>query len=793
MVEGLCLASFYLKVHWLGSFHFVARTRDLSLIGEMAEHPHNHAKDHGHHHAHDACCSPKPAGEQSIEINRLANSTQSTFLVSGMDCADEIAAIQKALSRPKIGRVAANLMSSQVTVEHDPSLSKQDLVYWINSAGVRVRDAKAPISFYADNRMRVWLVIGSGLALTVGLVLQWSQWQWSQGSGLDNAEQAVSPLLFSLFLVSTMAGATLVAPKAWRALKQKSLDMNVLMMLAVIGAFYIREFSEGAAVVFLFSLAEMLEAFSVSRARRAIREVLSITPQVANVERDEHAGVTEPTSVEQVAIGQSIVILAGERIPLDGVVTKGVSAVNQAPLTGESQPVEKTVGDLVLAGTINESGTLKVRVTHGFKDSKIANVIRLIEEAQNKKAPAQLFVDKFARVYTPVVTLIAVLVAIIPPFLFDGEWSLWFYRSLVFLVIACPCALVIATPISIVSALTALARAGVLVKGGVFLESLGKLRAVAVDKTGTITEGMPRVASVRVMKAGAEAELFSVVYALEKESTHPLARAAVLYCVQNNVQLRPVHDFKTIQGKGIEGRVDGHLYFAGNHKLAHELGVCSAAVEDYLATLEDQAQSVLVVGHKPHEGCEGEILGILGLADEPRENVQEAIAGLHGAGIREVAMLSGDNQRTVSSIAKRVGIDFAKGDLLPEDKVRELQKILDRHTYVGMVGDGINDAPALAQATIGFAMGAAGTDAAIETADVALMTDDLNQLARAISHGRRTLNVIRFNIGFALVTKAIFIVLGAIGYSSLWLAVAADMGATLLVIANSLRLLRIER
>lgn len=751
-------------------------------------HSHDHKHDHKHDHAHDPCCGPKATGEQSVEINRIAGATKSTFSVAGMDCADEIAAIQKALSRPKIGRVTANLMSSQVMVEHDPTLSKQDLVMWINSAGVKVRENQGPTSFYADNRSRVWLVASSGLALTVGLLLQWF--------ASEQLGDLSKPVLFSLFLLSTLTGSTLVAPKAWRALKQKSLDMNVLMMLAVAGAFYIQEFSEGAAVVFLFSLAEMLEAFSVSRARRAIREVLSITPQTANVERGEANGAsgssTEAVSVEQVAIGQVIVVLAGERIPLDGVVTKGSSAVNQAPLTGESQPVEKTVGDTVLAGTINESGTLKIRVTHGFKDSKIANVIRLIEEAQNKKAPAQLFVDKFAKIYTPVVTLVALLVAVVPPLAFGGDWSLWFYRSLVFLVIACPCALVIATPISIVSALTALARAGVLVKGGVFLESLGKLRALAVDKTGTITEGTPRVVSSKVLKSGAEAELLRVVHSLEKESTHPLAKAAVLYCEQNGVPLRPVHDFKVIQGKGIEGQIDGHLYFAGNHKLAHELGVCSAEVESYLATLEDQAQSVLVVGHKPHEGCGGEILGVMGLADEPRANVVEAIQSLHDAGIREVAMLSGDNQRTVSSIAKRVGIDVAKGDLLPEDKVRELQTLLDRHTYVGMVGDGINDAPALAQATIGFAMGAAGTDAAIETADIALMTDDLNQMARAIAHGRRTLNVIRFNIGFALVTKAIFIVLGAIGYSSLWLAVAADMGATLLVIANSLRLLRIR-
>ncbi|MDX9731586.1 MAG: heavy metal translocating P-type ATPase [Bdellovibrionales bacterium] len=740
------------------------------------DHEHGHKHDHGHSHTADSCCTPLASGQNVVQHNTLINSTTSVFSVSGMDCADEIAAIQKALAHSQIGKVSANLMSSQVSVEHDPSLSKEQIVALINSAGVKVQKTRAATSFYANNKSRVWLVVTSGVLLGIGLLADWFT-------------EAPAELLFSVFLLSTLTGGALIAPKAWRALKQKSLDMNVLMTLAATGAFLIQEFSEGAAVVFLFSLAEMLEAFSVARARKAIQEVLSITPQVATVE-DETG--TRSVPVEDVAVGQAIVILAGDRIPLDGVVIKGSSSVHQAPLTGESQPVSKNVGDTILAGTINESGTLKAQVTHTFKDSKISNVIRLIEEAQSKKAPAQLFVDKFSRVYTPIVTLIAVLVALLPPLLFAGEWDVWFYRSLVFLVIACPCALVIATPVSIVSALTALARAGVLVKGGVYLESLGKLRALAVDKTGTITEGVPRVVSMTLVKPGSEAELLDVIHALEKESSHPLARAAVRYCEDKGSKAQEVHDFKVIQGKGIEGRIGEHLYFAGNHKLAHEFGVCSPEIEAILGNLEDQAQSVLVVGHKPHMGCAGEVLGILGLADEPRSNVIEAIRGLHKAGITEISMLSGDNQRTVNSIAKRVGIDSAKGDLLPEDKVREMQALLERHTYVGMVGDGINDAPALAQATIGIAMGAAGTDAAIETADVALMTDDLSQMARAIEHGRKTLRIIRFNISFALVTKAIFLVLGAFGYSSLWLAVAADMGATLLVIANSLRLLRVR-
>lgn len=727
-------------------------------------------------HTHNHCCDSHSSENKSVHYNKLETSVVSTFYVDGMDCADEIVAIQRSLSIAKIGNVSANLMSSQVKVEHDPSLTKEYVASLINKSGVRVRKEKLTQSFFESNRQRVLLVSASGVLLILGLLAQW----------LDLAE---SRDLFAVFLFSTLCGGFLIAPKAVRALKQKSLDMNVLMVIAAIGAFFIKEYSEGAAVVFLFSLAEMLEAFSVARARKAIQAVLSITPQVAMVETPQG---NRETAVEDVQIDQIITVLAGDRVPLDGVIIKGSSSLNQAPLTGESQPVDKNPGDDVLAGTINESGTLKVKVTKEFKDSKISNIIRLIEEAQSKKAPAQLFVDKFARIYTPVVTLIAILVAIIPPVFFAGDWSSWLYRSLVFLVIACPCALVIATPVSIVSALTALAKAGVLVKGGVYLESLGKIRALAVDKTGTITEGTPKVVSMRLFKHGAEAELLDVSYSLENESTHPLARAAVSFCKENGASFGEVSNFKVIQGKGIEGTISGHHYFAGNHKLAHGFGVCSPEVESFLSELEDRAQSVLVVGHKPHENCKGEIIGVLGLADEPRSNVLEAIAGIHRAGIREISMLSGDNQRTVTSIAKRVGIDSAVGDLLPEDKVSRIQELLKKHEYVGMIGDGINDAPALAQATIGIAMGAAGTDAAIETADVALMTDDLSQVAKAIEHGRKTLAIIRFNITFALVTKAIFIILGALGYSSLWLAVAADMGATLIVIGNSIRLLKVK-
>ncbi len=724
---------------------------------------------------HDNCCSPGHSPDEKV-LNQIENTIVSVFSVSGMDCADEISAIQKSLNHPKVAKIYANLMTSQVTVNHDPSFEKSEIIKLINKSGVRVRETTAQLSFVAENKTRVVLVSTSGVLVTVGLLLQYM---------LNVSDE----ILFVTFLAATLAGGTLIFPKALRSIRQLSLDMNVLMTIAAIGAFFIKEYSEAAAVVFLFSLAEMLEAFSVARARKAIREVLSVVPQFANLVKGSQF---EPVAIEEVIVGQEILVRVGDRVPLDGTVIAGSSYVNQAPLTGESQPVSKSEGDTVFAGTINESGNLNIKVVHGYKDTKIANVIRLIEEAQSKKAPSQIFVDQFAKIYTPIVTLVAVLVFLLPPLLFSQSWDIWFYRSLLFLVIACPCALVIATPVSVVSALTALAKGGVLVKGGVYLEALGKLRAIAVDKTGTITEGKPHVVSEKTWKDSSEDEFLKIALSLEKTSTHPLAKAIVEHCYKKNKKESAVLQFQVIQGQGVQGVIDSHSYFAGNHKLAHSLGVCSPEVESYLQSLETQAQSVMIVGHMPHDGCAGEILGIFGLADKPREGVNLAIKNLHTAGIQEVIILSGDNQRTVDSIAKIVGIDHAQGDLLPENKVSAIQSLTDKHKFVGMVGDGINDAPALALASVGIAMGAAGTDAAIETADIALMTDDLGQLAKAIAHGRKTLGIIRFNIGFALAIKAVFIVLGIIGLSNLWLAVAADMGASLLVIANSMRLLTVD-
>jgi Cd2+/Zn2+-exporting ATPase len=637
------------------------------------------------------------------------------------------------------------------------------------------RDADGHDHSAGVSRRQVVLLSVSAAAIGAGFLFKW---MLPDSIGLANA----------LFAVATLTAGALVLPHALVSLRRLRLDMNVLMTVAVAGAWLIGEGAEAAAVVFLFGFAELLESWSVGRARRAIRSLLALTPETARRKRDG----AEPEEVPATAVqpGDVILVRSGERVPLDGEVAAGQSAINQAPITGESVPVEKQPGDPVFAGTINGEGSLEVRVTKAASDSTLARIIRLVEEAEEQKAPTQRFVDRFARIYTPAVFVLAVLVAVLPPLLGGASWSVWSYRALVLLVIACPCALVIATPVSIVSGLTALARRGVLIKGGAFLEAVGKLRALAVDKTGTITEGRPRVTEVIPWGGLTETEVMQKAAAIDTHSTHPLATAVTAAAKERGINFVPAENYQSRTGRGAEAIIDGHPHFIGNHKMAHELGVCSPEVEARLAEIEGRGQSLAVLGHTPHEGCAGAVLGILAIGDTMRPEAPEALRMLHAAGLEKIVMLSGDNQRTASAIAQQAGIDEARGDLMPDQKVEHIRGLVKEYTHVGMIGDGVNDAPALAVASVGIAMGAAGSDTAIETADMALMNDDLRKLADAIVVGRRTVRIIQFNVGFAIAVKVIFLVLAFTGHTSLWLAILADTGATLLVIANATRLLR---
>jgi Cd2+/Zn2+-exporting ATPase len=725
-----------------------------------------------------ACCGTGPVnpGQESKMNEVFPDSSITSFKVSGMDCADEVAAIQKSFSVPQVRKVDANLLTETVTVYHQKDLSKESMVKLINKAGLKVVTEEGQ-GFFKDYSTRIYLIGASGILLSLGLVLDWLV--------LSN-----SVVVNSSYGISSLLAGIIIFPKAWRSIKDFHLDMNVLMTTAVIGAFLIHEYSEAASVLFLFSLAELLEALSVSRARKAIREVLKVTPKEALVLGVD--GISKSIDVNLLNINDLILVRPGDNIPIDGIISEGTTSINQASLTGESKAVDKNFGDEVYAGTLNESGAIKVKVTKIFSETKISKVISLIETAQSEKAPAQRFVDQFASIYTPAVMLLALLTAIIPPLFFEGSWEVWIYKSLVLLVIGCPCALVIATPVSVVSGLTSLARRGILVKGGVHLESLGKLQALALDKTGTVTNGTPEVAEFRLFSKLSEEEVIRLASSLESLSTHPLALAMLRFADSKDIKYEHPSDFKIISGKGAAGKLGKHMYFVGNHNLAHELGVCGPEIENYLDEMESKSMSVIVLGHKPHNDCKGEVLAIFALGDKIRSNMDKVIKSLHHAGLKSVSILSGDNQRTVDAVAKTVGIDYAKGALLPDDKVQEIKKLVSTYKYVGMVGDGVNDAPAMATATLGIAMGVVGSDTAIETADVALMNDDLSMLPKAIEHGRKVLNVIRFNIGFAIAIKAVFFILAFIGMTNLWFAVAADMGASLFVTFNALRLLKIK-
>lgn len=709
------------------------------------------------------------------EINR-----RTVLVVEGLDCPDEVAEIKQALEPfDEVVLEDANFIAGKVTLSHPDSIAPEALIKAITEAGLPANlesgARRSATKATPARRGRFWSVIGSGALTGIGLIVNWMELM--PGAGIRFC-----------FGGAVLTGGWFIFPKALTAVRRLSPDMNLLMTVAVTGAIGIGEWGEAAAVTFLFALSELLESFSVERARRAIQSLLQLAPDTALLKSGDS---TREVPVSEVSPGDLILVRSGARIPLDGEVVAGTSAVNQAPITGESMPVEKRPGDGVFAGSINAEGSLEVRVTRDYRNTTLARIIHLVEEAQSSRAPTQRFVDVFARYYTPAVMALALAIFAVPTLTGYGEWLDWLYRALVLLVIACPCALVISTPVSIVSGLTAMARRGVLIKGGAHLESIGRLDAIALDKTGTITAGQPGVCSVEVLQ-GEEAQLIRIAAGIDGHSDHPLAQAIVRYAREQSIGAADCLEYQSHPGRGAEGMVAGHRYFVGNHRLAHELGVCSTEIEAKLETIEKQALSVVIVGHKPHDGCPGEVLGIIAVGDAIRPEAAPAIARLRAAGVHRILMLSGDNQRTVDAIARSAGIDEARGDLLPEQKIEAIEHLKAQQLQVGMIGDGVNDAPAMAAAHVGIAMGAAGTDTALETADIALMQDDLGKVAEAVHLGRRTVRIIKANIAFSLGLKVVFLALAVAGYASLWMAILADTGATLVVIANSLRLLKVS-
>lgn len=569
-----------------------------------------------------------------------------------------------------------------------------------------------------------------------------------------------------------------VYKKGMAALWRRKLNINALMSVAVTGAFLIGQWPEAAMVMALYAIAELIEARAVDRARNAIKGLLELAPEEALMLTTQ--GQWQPTPVTQVPLDSSVRIRPGERVPLDGIITKGTGAINQSPVTGESIPVDKAPGGQVFAGTINETGELEVRVTAVASNSTLARIIHAVEQAQGTRAPTQRFVDRFAAIYTPAVFALAVAVAALTPFLLGLTWQEAIYKALVLLVIACPCALVISTPVTVVSGLAAGARRGILIKGGTYLETARSLKTVALDKTGTITQGKPKLVEWQAWKGADTATAQRLALSLASRSDHPVSHAIAAGLEGEG---SPVDDFSALPGRGVQGKVEGHQVLLANHRAVHERGLCGPELEAELGKHEQQGRTVTLLANA------SEVIAIFAVADTIKETSRQAIAELKSLGVTPV-MLTGDNLATAKAIAAQAGIEDARGDLLPEAKLEAIKDMQARYGPTGMTGDGINDAPALAQADIGFAMGGAGTDIAMEAADVVIMNDDVRRVAETVRLSRRTHSVLWQNITLALGIKSVFLVLAVFGSATMWMAVFADMGASLLVIANGLRLLR---
>jgi Cd2+/Zn2+-exporting ATPase len=732
-------------------------------------------------------------GGSSLEASALpapAFRAGRAYKVRGLDCAEEVGVLKQAIG-PLVGgadRLAFDVLNGRMTVAADEGGVTDEAIFKAVAATGMSAVAWTPHAKTdeTDNhrRQQVLFTTASGIALLIGFTLHvvlagGFAPAWRLLGSHTSASMPVPEI--AAYVAAALIGGRFVVVKAWFAARNLRPDMHLLMTVAVVGAMAIGEWFEAATVSFLFALSLTLESWSVGRARRAIAALLDLAPPTAHVLRPDGSETVVP--VAEVRLGSRFVVPAGERIPLDGRITAGTSAVNQAPITGESVPVEKQAGSEVFAGTINGDGTLTIRATKRAEDTTLARIIRMVEEAHARRAPSEQWVERFARVYTPAVMGLAVLVFLLPPIALGQAWDEWFYRALVLLVIACPCALVISTPVSIVASLASAARSGVLVKGGAFIELPARLGAIAMDKTGTLTSAEPEVVQVIPLGNHTESELISRAAALEARSTHPLARAIRRYAECQGIAPAPAADVQVLRGKGLKGIFDGEQFWLGSHRYMVESGQDRPEIARQAEGLEADGKTVILVGNSRH------VCGLIAVADTVRREAREIVRQLHAAGIAHVVMLTGDNRTTAEAIAREVGIDETHAELLPDDKVKKLEELITRYGTVAMVGDGVNDAPALARADLGIAMGAIGSDAAIETADIALMTDDISKLPWLVRHSRRTLTIIRQNIIFALAIKAVFFVLTFTGMASLWGAIAADMGASLLVVLNGLRLL----
>lgn len=705
---------------------------------------------------------------------KLSKSEAKTYRVQGFTCANCAAKFENNVkSLPGVQDAKVNFGASKITVWGTTTIEELEKAGAFENLKVREDKEKSV------KREPFWKQ-KENIKVYISAVLLVISWFLGKQYGEEHIFATIG------YAAAILIGGYSLFIKGFKNLVRLNFDMNTLMTVAILGAAAIGEWGEGATVVILFAISEALERYSMDKARQSIESLMDIAPKEALIRRGNEEMMVP---VDDIQVGDIMIVKPGQKLAMDGIVIKGTSTLNQAAITGESVPVTKTVGDEVFAGTLNEEGLLEVKVTKRVEDTTLSKIIHLVEEAQAERAPSQAFVDRFAKYYTPAIIIFALLLAVIPPLFMGADWSEWIYRGLAVLVVGCPCALVISTPVSIVTAIGNAAKNGVLIKGGIYLEEAGNLKVIAFDKTGTLTKGVPSVTDVVTYK-GDENELMTITAAIEKGSQHPLASAIIRKAEEDGLNFNDVsvEEFQSITGKGVKAKVNNAMYYVGSPGLFEELlpnGIQSE-IKEQITTLQTQGKTVMILG------TEKEILALIAVADEIRESSKEVIRKLHQVGIEKTVMLTGDNQRTAEAIGKQVGVSDIKADLLPEDKLNFIKELRDKHQSVAMVGDGVNDAPALAASTVGVAMGGAGTDTALETADIVLMSDDLSKLPYTIKLSRKALAIIKQNITFSLGIKALSLLLIVPGWLTLWLAIFADMGATLIVTLNSMRLLKVK-
>ncbi|WP_339288251.1 heavy metal translocating P-type ATPase [Paenibacillus sp. FSL E2-0201] len=708
----------------------------------------------------------------SDQQTKLSEQEMKTYRVQGFTCTNCAAIFENNVKElPGVQDAKVNFGASKVYVTGTTTIEELEKAGSFENLKIRdEKEQRVEREPFWKQKENIKVYISAML-----LVISWFL-------GDQFGEEHLLPMIG--YAASILIGGYSLFIKGLKNLSRLNFDMNTLMTIAILGAAVIGEWGEGATVVILFAISEALERYSMDKARQSIESLMDIAPKEALIRRGNEEMMIH---VDDIQVGDIMIVKPGQKLAMDGTVIKGTSTLNQAAITGESVPVTKTIDDEVFAGTLNEEGLLEVQVSKRVEDTTLSKIIHLVEEAQAERAPSQAFVDKFAKYYTPAIVILALLIAVAPPLLFGGDWSEWIYQGLAVLVVGCPCALVVSTPVAVVTAIGNAARNGVLIKGGIHLEEAGALKAIAFDKTGTLTKGIPAVTDI-VTYSGNESELMTVTAAIEKGSQHPLASAIMRKAEQNGLNFNSVsvEEFQSITGKGVKAIVYNQMYYVGSPNLFEELHqTIDSSIKEKITHMQTEGKTVMVLG------TEKKILSLIAVADEMRESSKEVITKLNNIGI-ETVMLTGDNQRTAAAIGKKVGVSDIKADLLPEDKLNFIKELRTKHHSVAMVGDGVNDAPALAASTVGVAMGGAGTDTALETADIALMSDDLSKLPYTIKLSRKALVIIKQNITFSLAIKLVALLLVMPGWLTLWIAIFADMGATLIVTLNSLRLLKVK-